>query len=95
MMVVDVREFPVQVAVDRDRFAGWINADNEGSDHHTVNSSIADKTVTVSGSTIGEHRLTSLGTAAYIDLTITGTTLEFFWFPRCYGAGWISQLAGT
>lgn len=49
----------------RERFVGWIYADPDGSEHHTVNCSIADLTLTVARRGRPPVSLRVAGTAAY------------------------------
>ncbi len=53
------------VGAERDRFVGWVYADPDGSEHHTVNCSIADMKLTVSRPGEGARTLTTAGGAAY------------------------------
>ena len=47
------------------RFVGWVYADPDGSEHHTVNCSVADMKLTVSRPGEGARTLTAAGGAAY------------------------------
>jgi hypothetical protein len=53
------------VGADRDAFVGWVYADPDGSEHHTVNCSASDMTLTVSKPGEGARTLTVAGGAAY------------------------------
>ncbi|HYP49023.1 MAG TPA: hypothetical protein VEQ61_10335, partial [Thermoleophilaceae bacterium] len=47
------------------RFVGWVYADPDGSEHHTVNCSIADMRLTVERDGRGPLELALSGGAAY------------------------------
>jgi hypothetical protein len=49
----------------RERFVGWVYADPDGSEHHTVNCSIADLELTVAGEGRPPSALFCRGLAAY------------------------------
>ena len=53
------------VGAERSAFVGWVYADPDGSEHHTVNCSVADMTLTVSRPGEGARTLTATGGAAY------------------------------
>lgn len=53
------------VGARRERFVGWVYADPDGSEHHTVNCSIADLLVTVQRGESEPVELRSAGLAAY------------------------------
>lgn len=53
------------VGADERNFVGWIYADPDGSEHHTVNCSIADMTLTVERKGRGDVTLELRGAAAY------------------------------
>ena len=53
------------VGAAREAFVGWVYADPDGSEHHTVNCSISDMTLTVSKPGEGARTLTLAGGAAY------------------------------
>jgi hypothetical protein len=62
LFIVPGKGISVTGAADaaRERFVGWVYADPDGSEHHTVNSSVADLTIKVNDQT-----LTAKGLAAY------------------------------
>jgi hypothetical protein len=53
------------IGAEREAFVGWIYADPDGSEHNTVNCSVADMTLTVSKPGEGARTLTVAGGAAY------------------------------
>jgi hypothetical protein len=53
------------VSAPRERFVGWVYADPDGSEHHTVNCSIADMELDVEREASPPTRLSLAGGAAY------------------------------
>jgi hypothetical protein len=53
------------VSAPRERFVGWVYADPDGSEHHTVNCSIADMRLQVSRRGGAASELVVEGGAAY------------------------------
>ena len=54
-----------RVESDRKNFVGWVYADPDGPEHNTVNCSIADMTLTVSGDGRPDRELHVRAGAAY------------------------------
>lgn len=54
-----------RVAAPRERFVGWVYADPDGSEHHTVNCSIANLTLAVDRPGAAPLELSAPGLAAY------------------------------
>jgi hypothetical protein len=53
------------VSAPRERFVGWVYADPDGSEHHTLNCSIADMRLSVSRGGGAASELVVPGGAAY------------------------------
>lgn len=70
------------VAAAREDFVGWIYADPDGSEHHAVNCSVADITLTVSRPGRPPRTLETRGSAAYeLGMRETGHGIEVQPFP--------------
>ena len=54
-----------RVESEKKNFVGWVYADPDGPEHTTVNCSIADMTLTVSGKDGSDRELRLRGGAAY------------------------------
>ena len=54
-----------EVGAGRQRFVGWVYADPDGGEHHTVNCSIADMRLEVERAEAPPLELSVTGSAAY------------------------------